>query len=149
MEIHLTDSAVELIQLSLAPVFLLVGIGQIINVVTGRLARIIDRARWIEEHQKQTSPAQRSQQGLEMTSLRRRMRFANWSINFLTGAAVAVCVDVILLLLNGLIDTSLDVTILVTFIFGLVLITGGLIAFFLEVSLATATLKVSSSGLSD
>ncbi len=70
------------------------------------------------------------------------MRFANWAVTFLTGAAVTICIDVILLLANGIVTPNLDTAILVTFIFGLLLTTGGLISFFLEVSVATATLKI-------
>ncbi|MBA4072961.1 MAG: hypothetical protein C0497_14150 [Gemmatimonas sp.] len=38
----------HVIQLSVAPVFLLTGIAGLLNVLTGRLARVIDRARVIE-----------------------------------------------------------------------------------------------------
>lgn len=44
-----TISAVaHVIQLSVAPVFLLAGIGSILNVLAHRLARVVDRARSIE-----------------------------------------------------------------------------------------------------
>ena len=41
------QTVIEIIQLALTPVFLIVGIGQLLNVVTNRVARIIDRARGI------------------------------------------------------------------------------------------------------
>jgi len=45
------------IQLAVAPVFLLAGIGAILNVMVGRLARIVDRARNLEEiHPRSTGP---------------------------------------------------------------------------------------------
>ena len=142
MEFNFSGTTVELIQLSLAPVFLLVGIGQMVNVVTGRLARIIDRARWFEDLQ-EVSPEKITRRAEnEIESLGRRMKFANWSITFLTGAAVTVCVDVILLLANGMMGMALDSSTLITFILSLILLTGGLLAFFLEVSVATATLKI-------
>lgn len=142
MELNMADSAVELIQLSLAPVFLLVGIGQILNAVTGRLARIIDRARWFEEqHCADQSLIDRKAE-IELKSLRRRMQFSNWAITFLTAAAVTVCLDVIMLLINGLVGVNLDVYIIGMFIVGLVFITCGLLTFFFEVSVATATLKI-------
>ena len=40
-----TPSVVHVIQLAVAPVFLLSGVGVILTVLTNRLARIIDRAR--------------------------------------------------------------------------------------------------------
>lgn len=142
MDMTIGESAVELIQLSLAPVFLIVGIGQMVNVVTGRLARIIDRARYYEDQYEALPQRISTRARIEITSLRRRMRFANWSITFLTGSAVLVCVDVILLLCNGLITTSLDTVILTMFIIALALLTCGLAAFFFEVSVATASLKI-------
>lgn len=38
----------HLIQLAVAPVFLLAGIGSMLNVLAQRLARVVDRARRIE-----------------------------------------------------------------------------------------------------
>jgi hypothetical protein len=142
MDLIINESAVKLIQLALAPVFLLVGIGQMVNVVTGRLARVIDRARSFEDGACTEAYKATPRAILEIKSLRRRMRFANWAITFLIAAAVTICIDVILLLINGLFAPSLDLAILVTFILALLLMTGGLISFFLEVSVATATLKI-------
>jgi len=142
MDLIINESAVKLIQLALAPVFLLVGIGQMVNVVTGRLARVIDRARTFEEGVCTDKYKASPRALLEIKSLRRRMRFANWAITFLIGSAVTICIDVILLLANGLFAPNLDMAIIVTFIFALLLMTGGLISFLLEVSVATATLKI-------
>ncbi|MFL6756235.1 MAG: DUF2721 domain-containing protein, partial [Sphingomicrobium sp.] len=38
----------QIIQLAIAPVFLLAGLGSFLNVCAGRLARIVDRARKLE-----------------------------------------------------------------------------------------------------
>ena len=137
-----TLSVVTLIQFSLAPVFLIVGIGQMLNVITGRLARVVDRTRWFESERPEGSSGFNARDLSEVESLRKRMRFANWAITFLTGAAVIICIDVILLLFNGLTDISLDNAILSLFILSMAFITGGLLAFFVEVTIATATLKV-------
>ncbi|WJG09193.1 DUF2721 domain-containing protein [Aliiglaciecola sp. LCG003] len=144
-----TGSAVELIQLALTPVFLIVGIGQMVNVVTGRLGRIIDRARWFEDL-KYHNPRRIDQASMyELKSLKRRMRLANWAITFLTAAAVMICLNVVLLITNGLVEYNLDPLILTMFIIGVSFITGGLIGFFLEVSVATATLRIMPYHLSN
>jgi hypothetical protein len=142
MDIINSGSAVELIQLALAPVFLIVGIGQMVNVATGRLGRVIDRARSFEEGDCAERYKASARGAFEIKSLSRRMRFANWAITLLIAAAVSICIDVILLLANGLVAINLDTAIIATFIFGLVLTTGGLVAFLLEVSVATATLRI-------
>lgn len=144
MDINLNpNSVVTLIQLSLVPVFLLVAIGQMLNVLTGRLARVVDRARWYDEQVDggeitQITPIQRA----ELQALKQRMRFANWAINLLTGAAILVCVTVFMLLLNGVVTTPFDLMILWLFMATMAAITGGLIAFFIEVGIASASLRI-------
>ena len=138
----------ELIQLSLVPVFLLMGIGQILNVVTGRLARIVDRSRWYEI-QKSSGEIQEfdDNQCQELEALRRRMRHANSAISCLTAAAFLVCVTVALLLANGIISIQLDFVVLGLFILVMIAITAGLVYFFIEVSLASTTLRIPKSDI--
>ena len=52
----MTGSAMiaETIQLSVTPVFLLVATGSLLNVFTGRLARVIDRSRVLMERWAET-----------------------------------------------------------------------------------------------
>ena len=134
-------SVVELIQFALTPVFLIVGIGQMINVVTGRLARIMDRSRWYEQL-KQNDVVFNEHQLEELEALAKRMKHANQAITFLTGAVVVVCLDVILLVANGIFAGALDGFILSFFVLSMLAITAGLINFFIEVSVANATLKI-------
>jgi hypothetical protein len=142
METLIAQSAVEIIQLSLAPIFLIVGIGTLVNVATGRVARVIDRARWFEDLAKESPEHINASAKYEIRALKKRLKLANWSINFLIASAVITCVNVILLMLNGLLSVNLDATIIITFMVCMTLLTGGLIAFFFEVSVATATLKI-------
>ena len=105
MESIINPNAVEIIQLALAPIFLIVGIGTLVNVATGRVARVIDRARWFEELAREQSNRIDAQAKREISTLNKRLRLANWSINFLIASAVVICFDVILLMINGLITT--------------------------------------------
>ncbi len=145
METIITPNAVDIIQLALAPIFLIVGIGTLVNVATGRVARVIDRARWFEDLARQQPLRIDRRAKHEIRTLNKRMRLANWSINFLIASALVICFDVILLMVNGLIITRLDTLVLVTFMISILFLTGGLIAFFFEVSLATASLKISAT----
>lgn len=145
METIITPNAVDIIQLALAPIFLIVGIGTLVNVATGRVARVIDRARWFEDLAREQPLRIDRRAKHEIRTLNKRMRLANWSINFLIASALVICFDVILLMVNGLIVTRLDTLVLVTFMISILFLTGGLIAFFFEVSLATASLKISAT----
>lgn len=146
MELTLSVEQIgDIIKLALAPVFLLVGIGQVLNVVTNRVGRIIDRARMFEGLTSATTNFSPARIDAELRSLNRRMKFANWAITFLVAAALMICVDVILLFANGLVTADLTAWVLVLFIASMSFITGGLLAFFFEVSLATATLKITTA----
>ncbi|RPJ68813.1 DUF2721 domain-containing protein [Alteromonas sediminis] len=113
-----------------------------INVVTGRVARVIDRARWYENEISHHNLQLSSQNKKELSSLDKRLKMANWSISFLTTAAVIVCMDIILLMLSGLVSYNLETVLMVMFMLSISFITGGLVAFLMEVSVATATLKI-------
>jgi len=141
-----TGKVAELIQLSLVPVFLLVGIGQILNVVTSRLARIVDRSRWYETEKRSGSIDEFDEAHCdELEALRRRMRYANTSISYLTAAALLVCITVALLLANGIVAVQLDFVVLGLFILAMIAITAGVVYFFVEVSIASASLRIPKS----
>ena len=85
------------VQLAIAPVFLLTGLAGLLAVMANRLARVIDRARWLAEHWPQMSDAARTDGRAELVVLERRRRLASWSINLCTGAALLVCVVIVAL----------------------------------------------------
>jgi hypothetical protein len=66
------DEVAHLIQLSIAPVFLLTGVGTLLNVLSGRLARIIDCARVLEQRLDTPHPLHADATGNELHVLERR-----------------------------------------------------------------------------
>ena len=66
------DDIAHLIQLSIAPVFLLTGVGTLLNVLSGRLARIIDRSRVLEHRLDTPEPPHASAIVYELHVLERR-----------------------------------------------------------------------------
>src|SRR4051812_20978125 len=73
---------VHLIQSAVAPVFLLSGVGVTLGVLTGRLARIIDRARYLEE--------QEGKPGVHAESIHASLRMLARRAKY-TNAAIAMC----------------------------------------------------------
>ena len=68
------------IQLALAPAFLMTGIGALLNVMTGRLARIIDRGRaFAESKVRCVSPLEPRSSPAWQSMLRRSQRY--WSVS--------------------------------------------------------------------
>lgn len=135
-----TATSILLIQQALTPVFLIVGIGTLLNSLTSRLARIVDRVRWYDLPEAANCQHKRKQ---ELKALSRRMRWANWAINLLCGATVIVCINIFFIVLQGYFASDLKDWIIGSFVSSLVLLSLGLICFFIEVSIATASLRVS------
>ena len=80
-----TASITHSIQLSIAPVFFLTAVSGMVGAVAQRLARIIDRARVIEDRiRERDDPAFTARGTRELVYLRRRGHIANVSIGLLT-----------------------------------------------------------------
>ena len=91
------------IQLALTPVFLLTGIAGILNVMAGRLARIIDRGRSLTELPGRTE-ATLTQLSLELNSLELRRHRASAAITACTTSALLTCVVIAVLFSEVLLD---------------------------------------------
>ena len=97
----------QTIQLAVAPVFLLAGIGAFLNVCAGRLARVIDRARIVEEQVLRSMGADHDRLVRDINRLDQRMRVVNLSIGLSVASAVAVSLVVVLLFLAELLSINL------------------------------------------
>jgi hypothetical protein len=134
----------ETIQLAVAPVFLLAGIGAFLNVTAGRLARVVDRARVVEELVLTTRGREHDRHVKEITRLDRRMTIINWSIGLSVASAMAVALLVILLFAAELTGWKLGGAIALLFILAMLLVAAGLSAFLVEVRLAASNIRIRS-----
>ncbi len=130
------------IQLAIAPVFLLTGVGALLTVMTNRLARIIDRARDLERRWPELSASALARAREEIGLLERRRHLASWSINFCTGAALLVCIVIVSLFLEEFFTTDLKWFAGVVFVAAMLALIGGLSVFLREVYLATHTGRI-------
>ena len=79
----------SIIQIAVAPVFLLAGIAGFLNVMSGRLGRIVDRARVLERRVNSVSDDTRlAIVSRELRTLWRRVKIINWSIGMCTASAL-------------------------------------------------------------
>ena len=85
----------QIIQLAVAPVFLFAGIGAFLNVCTGRLSRIVDRAREIEPLLLSSRGTEHDRWLNELRILDRRMVLVSRAIFLSVLAAVLTCSVVI------------------------------------------------------
>jgi hypothetical protein len=132
----------QAIQLALAPVFLLTGIAGVLNVMTGRLARIIDRGRHIAESTAPCDPATREAVSLEVGGLERRRRLASHAITATTLSALLVCMVIAALFLEVLLDVPLKPLVGALFTGSTLALVVGLATFLREVQLATSTVRI-------
>lgn len=130
------------IQLAVAPVFLLAGIGSILNVLAGRLARVVDRSRHLERQFTAPDHPDHDYQVWELRVLDRRMQLANLAIFLCTASAVLVCAVVAGLFVAQLARLGFGRTMAISFILAMLLLIAGLTLFLAEVRLALRSVRV-------
>jgi len=140
------ESIGHVIQLSVAPVFLLTGVGSTLNVLVGRLVRIVDRARVTETQLASAAESETVELNERLSVLAERARLISRAITFSVLCAVLVPSVVVSLFISVLLEVNLATLITIEFIVGLISLVIGLIYFLREVFVATAALSFSSSG---
>jgi cobalamin biosynthesis protein CobD/CbiB len=135
------EAVAEVIQLAVAPVFLLAGIAGLLGVFSTRLARIIDRARVIERRIPQAkNEEQRTLLRRETAVLWRRIALINW-IRLCIGGALAVCLVIVALFVGEFVALNIAVAVAVLFVVAMVLIVFGLVFLLREVNMATTHMR--------
>ncbi|MFT2090545.1 DUF2721 domain-containing protein [Paraglaciecola sp. 2405UD69-4] len=138
----------EIIQIVVAPVFMLTGIAGFLNVMSGRLGRIVDRARIMERRVHTIkNPDYLKQSEKELKNLWRRITLINRSIGLCTASALFVCTMVASLFLGGFLLIDLSELIISLFVLALLLLIFALLMFLKEVQLATRTLQMGKEKL--
>lgn len=133
------------IQLAVAPVFLLAGVGAILNVLANRLARVVDRARRVSAAAESLDPVEREHALVELRLLSRRIRAANLAIICCTASALLVCVVVAILFIAEPTQIAAARVIAALFILAMGLLITGLVIFLQEVRLAMLSLRALSN----
>lgn len=136
------SSLTHTISLAIAPVFLLTGVASIINVLAGRLARVVDRARAIESDFPRVGGPDRERATADLLVLDQRIKLTHWAMICSTGSALLVCLLVSALFVADLTDVGSARIVAAFFVLAMVLIIAGLILFLLEVQIATRSVRV-------
>ncbi|HXA35113.1 MAG TPA: DUF2721 domain-containing protein [Steroidobacteraceae bacterium] len=133
----------HLIQVALTPIFLISAIGVTLNVLTSRLSRIVDRARTIEDVLRGAFPESQAEElhGV-LGVLARRARYINAAITFITLSALFIAMVVVMLFVNAFLRWDLAVFIACMFILSMLALCAALLAFLIEVRIATKTLQI-------
>jgi hypothetical protein len=135
------------IQLAVAPVFLLAGIGQFLNVLIGRLNRVVDRARLLAAEFTPVSHPKHALQVWELRLLDRRILLASIATYLCAASAVLVSLVVAGLFIAELAHLKFGNIMALGFILAMILLIAGLIFFLFEVQIAYRGIKVSEEFL--
>jgi hypothetical protein len=140
--VQATDVA-HLIQVALTPIFLISAIGVTLNVLTSRLARIVDRARAMENIvcQPDYQPEGRDLHAA-LGVLARRARYINAAITLITLSALFISLVVVMLFVNAFLRWDLSAFIACMFILSMLSLAAALLSFLIEVRIATTTLRI-------
>jgi hypothetical protein len=143
------ESIAANIQLAVAPVFLLTGIGSILGVLAARIGRVVDRARKIEADicamVKADAPERWAESHDELRVLDRRMASANWAIVMCTMSALCVCIVIAILFLGEIFPISAGSIVAPVFITAMGLLISGLLFFLYEVQIALRSVRVKAA----
>ncbi len=131
----------HVIQLAVAPVFLLTGVGAILNVMANRLSRIVDRARALELKLTGVEGAARDELLRRLVNLSHRARLISHAIALCVVTAVLVCGVIVTLFLGEFFAFEATVPAALLFIAALLSFLLALVWLLREVFNATRTMK--------
>jgi hypothetical protein len=132
----------HVIQLAVAPVFLLTGVAAVLSVITNRLARIVDRTRVLSTSSDQKHSAIHE----EMAMLARRSRWVNWAVSLCTTSALLICIVIAALFVGSEIGMDPSRAVSLLFISAMLSLIAGLLCFLREIFLAAESMDIEKKG---
>lgn len=137
----LTDVA-HVIQLSVAPVFLLTSIGTILGVLSTRLGRIVDRARLLRERVSKLPAAEAAPIREELHLLANRRHLVNMAITAGVCAALFVCMLIAIAFIGSVLAVNTSFVVAALFIAAMIAFVVALVVFLREVLMAVASVRI-------
>ncbi len=141
MESHIPEIS-RVIQLAVAPVFLLAGIGTIMGSLMNRLSRIVDRARTLEREVAASGYGPSADASFEAQTLRKRARTVQTAIALLVTCALLVTLLISIAFVGAFIAVDVTRVIAVMFIVAMCAFSAGLLAFLHEIRIAMSTFRI-------
>jgi small-conductance mechanosensitive channel len=138
-----TENVAKLIQLALGPVFLLSGVAVTLSMLTARLARIVDRARVLEDRRESLADAAKiAHIDEDLKFIVRRTRYINSAIALSTTSAFLTALVVTLLFASAFSPLNIGAVIAATFVASMACLSVSFLMFLFEVRIATRSLRI-------
>ncbi|MDZ7587708.1 MAG: DUF2721 domain-containing protein [Parasphingorhabdus sp.] len=131
-----------ILQNALAPVFLLVALGALLNLFAGRLARIVDRSRALQQRHARTQGRDHELLVGELRDLSKRIQIVNNAILLGVIAAILACVLIGLLFFLGATGGDLGLIIGGAFLVAVCFMAASLVQFLREVRIAIRDIMI-------
>jgi len=135
VEPHVPD-ILRVIQLVVAPVFLLTAVGTLINALNARLGRAVDRRRALEQLMKDLAGTEAASARAELDRVVHRIQVVYVSIFAAVVCALFVCLLIAVAFLGGFIATDVSRTVAILFVLAMVALIASLLLFLREIFLA-------------
>jgi hypothetical protein len=127
------------IQLAIAPVFMLTAVGTVINALSIRLGRAVDRRRELEERLAAMPPDEMHSVYQELGTIARRIQFVYLSIVFAVISALFVALVIVFAFAGAFVRTDLSFMIASMFVCAMLALIVCLLLFLREIFLAVST----------
>lgn len=137
-EPHVPEIA-GVIQLAVAPVFMLTAVGAILAALNLRLGRAVDRRRTLEQSLARMPQPERAAAEEELATIARRIRFVYLATLFAVVSGLFVCLLIVGAFLGAFVRVDLSYTIGAMFIFAMLALIACLLFFLREIFLAVST----------
>jgi len=135
----------ETIQLAIGPVFLLVAVGGLLNVMTSRLGRVVDRIRALEDTAEHEEPGpERAMHLRQLAEQDRRIVRINAAITLAVIAALLVCLVVVSLFVAEFVSFDLSEVVAALFVLTMLVLIASLGCFLSEIYIASNNMRVRS-----
>ncbi|MFM5953697.1 MAG: DUF2721 domain-containing protein [Novosphingobium sp.] len=132
----------QTIQLALAPVFVLVAMGNILNLLSSRLGRVVDRARALQERHVATQGPDHDEVVAEIRMIDGRIRLITRAIRLMVISGLLVGTTVAVLFLEELAGLNLQRLAAATFLAAIALLMWALVLFLRETQIAAEQLRI-------
>lgn len=138
VEAHLPEIA-AVIQLAVAPVFLLTAVGTIITALNYRLGRAVDRRRSLERRLAAMSEGELGSARDELDTIARRIHYTYLSIFSAVISALLICLLIAGAFLGAFVRADLSYTVGTLFVLAIIALVACLLLFLREIFLAVST----------
>jgi hypothetical protein len=139
----------SVIQLAVAPVFLLASIAGTLNVLSLRMGRIIDRGRVLNDKQCPEESPEAGEVDTEQRLLARRAGLINRAMSLCSLSSLFVCLVIVVLFLDAVFNLGQEGVIALLFVLALLSLISALLIFLREIGLSLRAFRFGPYKVSD